>query len=46
MHYFGLATILLFLAVIGSLNTYLYLKKLSYKKEYFQNKVTILQIKI
>ncbi|WP_239324286.1 hypothetical protein [Snodgrassella gandavensis] len=45
MHYFGLATILLFLAVIGSLNTYSYLKKLSYKKEYFQNKVTILQIK-
>ncbi|NUE67336.1 hypothetical protein [Snodgrassella sp. ESL0253] len=45
LHYFGLATILLFLAVIGSLNTYSYLKKLSYKKEYFQNKVTILQIK-
>ncbi|PIT16759.1 hypothetical protein BGI33_03615 [Snodgrassella alvi] len=45
MHYFGLATILLFLAVIGSLNTYSYLKKLSYKKEYFQNKITILQIK-
>ncbi|SCB87621.1 MULTISPECIES: hypothetical protein [Snodgrassella] len=45
LHYFGLATILLFLAVIGSLNTYFYLKKLSYKKEYFPNKVTILQIK-
>ncbi|PIT12797.1 hypothetical protein BGI32_10720 [Snodgrassella alvi] len=45
LHYFGLATILLFLAVIGSLNTYFYLKKLNYKKEYFQNKVTILQIK-